>query len=191
MFLISICRACSVKRRNEKVSALAGPSNMTQLLISTVTKQETGMSGANRTMSELDARTRTDIEAAAFRRLLSHLRNLLSRTQNIDLMILAGFCRNCLADWSREAAAGTRGRNLERRCARNDLRYAVFRIQSEAPQGSDARASGGVRRRRTKTAADHPASRPLAVLPADANRRFCFTSQMNRRDDGRDAGFRD
>jgi hypothetical protein len=45
----------------------------------------------------------TEFEAAAFRRLLSHL-DQRKDVQNIDLMILAGFCRNCLADWYREAA---------------------------------------------------------------------------------------
>ncbi|HNR91073.1 MAG TPA: DUF1244 domain-containing protein [Dokdonella sp.] len=45
-----------------------------------------------------------EAEAAAFRRLLAHL-DRRSDVQNIDLMILAGFCRNCLADWYREAAA--------------------------------------------------------------------------------------
>jgi hypothetical protein len=45
----------------------------------------------------------TELEAAAFRRLVSHLRNRTD-VQNIDLMILSGFCRNCLADWYREAA---------------------------------------------------------------------------------------
>lgn len=51
----------------------------------------------------MDNATQTEIEAAAFRRLVQHL---LKRTdvQNIDLMIQAGFCRNCLADWYREAA---------------------------------------------------------------------------------------
>ncbi|MCX7555397.1 DUF1244 domain-containing protein [Xanthomonadaceae bacterium JHOS43] len=43
------------------------------------------------------------LEAAAFRRLLAHLRER-SDVQNIDLMILAGFCRNCLANWYQEAA---------------------------------------------------------------------------------------
>jgi len=47
---------------------------------------------------------RTELEAAAFRRLLKHLNQERSDVQNIDLMILAGFCRNCLADWYREAA---------------------------------------------------------------------------------------
>ena len=45
----------------------------------------------------------TQLEAAAFRRLLDHLR-AHPDVQNIDLMIAAGFCRNCLADWYREAA---------------------------------------------------------------------------------------
>ncbi|PPU40961.1 DUF1244 domain-containing protein [Xanthomonas arboricola] len=46
----------------------------------------------------------TSIEAAAFRRLLQHLNQERPDVQNIDLMILAGFCRNCLGDWYREAA---------------------------------------------------------------------------------------
>ena len=46
----------------------------------------------------------TELEAAAFRRLLAHLRERHD-VQNIDLMILAGFCRNCLSDWYQEAAA--------------------------------------------------------------------------------------
>jgi len=51
----------------------------------------------------MDAPTRTELEAAVFRRLVEHLR---SRTdvQNIDLMNLAGFCRNCLSNWMKEAA---------------------------------------------------------------------------------------
>ncbi len=48
--------------------------------------------------------TRTELEAAAFRRLVAHLQNRTD-VQNIDLMNLAGFCRNCLGDWYREAAA--------------------------------------------------------------------------------------
>jgi hypothetical protein len=54
-------------------------------------------------MREIDDRTRTELEAAAFRRLAAHLR---ARTdvQNIDLMDLAGFCRNCLSNWYAEAA---------------------------------------------------------------------------------------
>ena len=46
----------------------------------------------------------TELQAATFRRLLKHLNENRTDVQNIDLMILAGFCRNCLADWYREAA---------------------------------------------------------------------------------------
>ena len=50
-----------------------------------------------------DDKTRTELEAAAFRRLVDHLRTRTD-VQNIDLMNLAGFCRNCLSNWYQEAA---------------------------------------------------------------------------------------
>ena len=59
---------------------------------------------------EMDDKTRTELEAAAFRRLVEHLRERAD-VQNIDLMNLAGFCRNCLSKWYR-AAAEERGRPL-------------------------------------------------------------------------------
>ena len=51
----------------------------------------------------MDAQTQTELEAAAFRRLLQHL-DAHKEVQNIELMNLAGFCRNCLAKWYRAAA---------------------------------------------------------------------------------------
>lgn len=51
----------------------------------------------------MDDRTRIELEAAAFRRLVSHLQTRTD-VQNIDLMNLANFCRNCLSRWYREAA---------------------------------------------------------------------------------------
>jgi hypothetical protein len=51
----------------------------------------------------LDDQTRTELEAAAFRTLVGHLRERTD-VQNIDLMNLAGFCRNCLSKWYRAAA---------------------------------------------------------------------------------------
>jgi len=51
----------------------------------------------------MDEQTQTELEAAAFRRLLQHL-DAHKEVQNIDLMNLAGFCRNCLARWYRAAA---------------------------------------------------------------------------------------
>ena len=52
----------------------------------------------------MDDQTRTEIEAAAFRRLVEHFRERTD-VQNIDVMNLAGFCRNCLSRWYAEAAA--------------------------------------------------------------------------------------
>jgi len=59
----------------------------------------------------MDEKLRTELQAAVFRRLVAHL-SARTDVQNIDLMILAGFCRNCLGDWYREAAA-ERGIALE------------------------------------------------------------------------------
>jgi hypothetical protein len=52
----------------------------------------------------MDDRAKEALEAAVFRRLVAHLRRRTD-VQNIDMMITAGFCRNCLGDWYREAAA--------------------------------------------------------------------------------------
>jgi hypothetical protein len=54
-------------------------------------------------MSKFDAQTTTELEAAAFRRLMEHLRQH-PEVQNIDMMNLAGFCRNCLGNWLMDAA---------------------------------------------------------------------------------------
>jgi len=69
---------------------------------------------------EFDPATRTELEAAAFRRLVEHLRER-SDVQNIDMMNLAGFCRNCLSRWYREAAQ-TQGITL----AEPDAREIVY-----------------------------------------------------------------
>ena len=78
---------------------------------------------------------RTDLEAAAFRRLLQHL-DARKDVQNIELMTLAGFCRNCLADWYREAAEA-RGEAMDRDTAREAIYGMPFaewksRYQAEA-----------------------------------------------------------
>jgi len=67
-------------------------------------------------MDDLDEKTRTELEAAAFRRLIDHLRER-SDVQNIDLMNLAGFCRNCLSKWY-AAAAAEKGLAVEYEAAR-------------------------------------------------------------------------
>ena len=64
----------------------------------------------------IDDKTQTELEAAAFRRLLEHLRQRTD-VQNIDLMNLAGFCRNCLSNWF-EDAAKAKGVAVSREAAR-------------------------------------------------------------------------
>ena len=54
--------------------------------------------------TDIPEATRTEVEAAAFRRLVEHFRERTD-VQNIDVMNLAGFCRNCLSKWYRQAAA--------------------------------------------------------------------------------------
>ena len=64
----------------------------------------------------MDDATRTELEAAAFRRLLTHL-NARADVQNIDMMNLTGFCRNCLSRWYQEAGA-ERGMAIDKEAAR-------------------------------------------------------------------------
>ena len=68
------------------------------------------------TPTDADTQARTELEAAAFRRLVEHLRQR-DDVQNIDMMTLAGFCRNCLANWYQEAA-GEKGQSLSKDQAR-------------------------------------------------------------------------
>ena len=82
-------------------------------------------------MTETDT---TALEAAAFRRLREHLMLQRPDVQNIDLMILAGFCRNCLADWYREAAE-ERGLSMTRDEAREavyGMPFAEFKARHQA-----------------------------------------------------------
>ncbi len=82
----------------------------------------------------MDEQTQTELEAAAFRRLVAHLRNRTD-VQNIDLMNLAGFCRNCLAKWYR-AAAEERGLALSDEAAREHvygMPYAEWKQKHQRP----------------------------------------------------------
>ena len=73
----------------------------------------------------LDDATRTELEAAAFRTLVQHLRTRTD-VQNIDLMNLAGFCRNCLSNWLKDAA-DARGIAL----SKDESREAVYGMPYE------------------------------------------------------------
>lgn len=86
-------------------------------------------------MQHLDDATRTELEAAAFRRLLRHL-DEHKEVQNIDLMILADFCRNCLSKWL-VAAADERGTELDYDSAR-DYVYGMPYAEWKARYQQDA-----------------------------------------------------
>ena len=83
----------------------------------------------------IDDKTRTELEAAVFRRLVQHLRSH-TEVQNIDLMNLAGFCRNCLSNWLKEEAdaKGTAMSKDESREAVYGMPYETWKatFQSEA-----------------------------------------------------------
>jgi uncharacterized protein len=96
-------------------------------------------------MTVHDDKTRTELEAAAFRRLVQHLRERTD-VQNIDLMNLAGFCRNCLSNWYREAAE-ERGMPIEKEASREivyGMPYEEWkrRHQSEATPEQKAGVAG-------------------------------------------------
>ncbi|MCW6508680.1 DUF1244 domain-containing protein [Lichenifustis flavocetrariae] len=101
-------------------------------------------------MTRPDPAQQTELEAAAFRRLVAHLRERTD-VQNIDLMNLAGFCRNCLSNWI-EDAARDKGLDLTRAEAREQVygmpydswkalhqREATATQQSEFEQGAPHR----------------------------------------------------
>jgi len=93
-------------------------------------------------MTDIPSQKQTELEAAAFRRLVEHLRERTD-VQNIDLMNMAGFCRNCLSNWYREAAEAD-GIDLSKDESREiiyGMPYEEWRAkyQSEATPGQKAR----------------------------------------------------
>ena len=91
---------------------------------------------------EIDPQTRTELEAAAFRSLVEHLRTRTD-VQNIDLMNLAGFCRNCLSRWYREAAEA-KGIALPDPAAREivyGMPYKEWQAKHQAPATAEQQAA--------------------------------------------------
>ena len=85
----------------------------------------------------MDSNTRTEIEAAVFRRLVEHF-DSRKDVQNIDLMNLSGFCRNCLSKWYR-AAAEERGADVDYEAAR-EIVYGMPYAEWKAKHQSEATA---------------------------------------------------
>ena len=91
----------------------------------------------------MDDQTRIELEAAAFRRLQKHLMEDRSEVQNIDLMNLAGFCRNCLARWYQEAAA-EKGVDMTKDAAREvfyGMPYDTWKDQFQTEATAEQQAS--------------------------------------------------
>ncbi len=91
----------------------------------------------------MDDATRTRIEAAAFRRLLTHLMHDRPDAQNIDMMNLAGFCRNCLSRWYQEAAEAE-GVALDKARAREivyGMPYDEWQARHQREASDDQRAA--------------------------------------------------
>ena len=89
-----------------------------------------------------DDKTRTELEAAAFRRLVEHLRTRTD-VQNIDLMNLAGFCRNCLSNWMKDAAdaRGVPMSKDESREAIYGMPYEEWRTKHQKEASQDQKAA--------------------------------------------------
>ena len=93
-------------------------------------------------MTDLSAEEKRDLEAAAFRRLVAHLRERTD-VQNIDLMNLAGFCRNCLSNWYREAAEEA-GRTLSKEESREivyGMPYDAWRAKYQREASEEQKAA--------------------------------------------------
>ena len=93
-------------------------------------------------MSDLSKEQQTEFEAAAFRRLVNHLRER-SDVQNIDLMNLAGFCRNCLSNWYREAANDA-GVALDKEASREivyGMPYEEWRERNQREASAEQKAA--------------------------------------------------
>ena len=91
----------------------------------------------------MDEKTRTELEAAAFRTLVHHLMVKRPDVQNIDLMTLGGFCRNCLSRWYQEAAA-ERGIEMSKDEAREvvyGMPYATWVAQHQTEADATKQAA--------------------------------------------------
>ncbi len=88
--------------------------------------------------TDIDPQTEIELQAAAFRRLQQHLMQDRTDVQNIDMMNLAGFCRNCLSRWYQEAA-NERGIDLDKNTAR-EIFYGMTMDDWKANYQSDASA---------------------------------------------------
>ena len=106
----------------------------------------------------MDDQTRIEIEAAAFRTLRDHLMNKRPDVQNIDMMNLAGFCRNCLSRWVQEAA-NERGIEMTKDEARDlyyGMPYEEWKSQNQSEASPEKQAAFKTAFAETVKGADTP-----------------------------------
>ncbi len=109
-----------IEIRQDLIETAAGAARWAQRLTPILRESLSRLDSSPTGETAMNDATRTEIEAAAFRRLVAHLQKRTD-VQNIDLMNLAGFCRNCLGDWIKDAAA-ERGHDI----AKDDARARVY-----------------------------------------------------------------
>ena len=126
-------------------------------LSSICVKYDSGM-----TAMTIDDKTRTELEAAVFRRLVEHLRNRTD-VQNIDLMNLAGFCRNCLSNWMKEEA-DAKGVAI----SKDESREAVYGMPYETWKAKYQGSASPEQLAAMKKAHQRALSVSIAVIRADA-----------------------
>jgi hypothetical protein len=96
----------------------------------------------DRTKMNIDDKTRVELEAAVYRRLVEHLRQRTD-VQNIDLMNLAGFCRNCLSNWMKDAA-DAKGVDMTKETSRQavyGMPYDEWRAKYQRETSPDQKAA--------------------------------------------------
>jgi hypothetical protein len=109
-----------IEIRQDLIDDVAGARKWADRLVPILHKALARLDSTPTRNSAMNETTRTEIEAAVFRRLVAHLQKRTD-VQDIDLMNLAGFCRNCLGDWFKDAAA-ERGLDL----TKDDARARVY-----------------------------------------------------------------
>ncbi len=114
-------------------------------------RKRNGISDSQPKEVSMDDQTRTELEAAAFRRLQQHLMQERPDVQNIDLMNLAGFCRNCLSRWYGEAAA-ERGIDM----SKEEAREAFYGMPYDAWKAAHQTEASDSQKQAFAAAADAP-----------------------------------
>ncbi len=126
----------------------------------------------------IDDNTRTELEAAVFRRLVEHLRQRTD-VQNLDLMNLAGFCRNCLSNWMKDAA-DAKGLAMTKDASREAV-YGMPYEEWKAKHQSDPAANRRLPSKRPRTSTELARTRTEPPHASTGFRSHCALSARRPR----------